>query len=44
MRRATKFALQEVTIVVVLLVLLGACFFVPGACDPSRNPELYKSL
>jgi len=44
MRRAIKYALLQLASVGLLLVLLGACSFVPICCDPSRDPDLDKPL
>ncbi len=44
MPRVIKCILLKLVMMILLLVLLRVCCCVPGACDPSRNPELDKSL
>ena len=44
MPRVIKFVLLKPVMMILLLVLLGVCFFVPINCDPSRDPDLDKPL
>ena len=44
MPKATRCALLELASIGLVLGVVGACLFAPICCDPSRDPELDKSL
>jgi hypothetical protein len=44
MARTVKCALLELASIALVLGVVGACLFAPIRCDPSRDPELDKSL
>ncbi len=44
MPKVVKCILLKLVLMILLLVLLGVCAFVPCNCDPSRDPELDRPL